>query len=201
MLTCIEAPQQRIIDRTALKQHLRVTTTADDARIDALLLAAESYLDGGAGILGRALQPQTWQFSLSNWPANRLVHLPLPPTIAVISVDYLDEAGTLQTLSAASWRQVKGGINGDLVVFEDDATLPAVDYDEPDAVRITYTCGYDSSASPGYDSIPEVVIYAAVLIVRAWYDNEPEIPNSARDMLAPFRVARASIGSDKNYAT
>ena len=200
-LVCIQTPTERLISRTLLKNHLRVTTSADDARIDALLLAAESYLDGGAGILGRALQPQTWQATFPDWPANGAIHLPLPPTIAVTSVEYLDTGGALQTLTATNYRQVAGGLNGDVVAFDDVTSLPAVYADQPDAVRVTYTCGYEASASPGLDSIPEAIIYAAVLIVRAWYDGEPEVPPMVRDMLAPFRVARASIGSDVNYAT
>jgi len=199
-LICIERPMERIIGRDLLKQHLRVTTTADDVRIDALLMAAEAHLDGANGILGRALRPQTWQLTHSGWPVSNIIRLPLPPTIAITAVEYLDSDDVLQTLSAAAYRQVVSGDNGgDLVVF-DPTLLPAVYPDQPDAVRVTFTCGYEDLLSPANTGIPEAVVYAVVLIVRALYD-EQSIPDMVNDLVAPFRVARAMIGSDAEYAT
>lgn len=198
MLTRIEGPQDRVISRELLKQHLRVTTAADDVRIDALLLAAEAYLDGASGILGRALRPQSWQWTAPDWPAGGVLQLPLPPTIAVVAVEYLDAANVLQTLAVANYRQISGGdAGGDIVLFDQTTTMPTVYPDQPDAVRVTFTCGYEDLLSPANTGIPEAIVFAIVLMVRCWYDAEnTEIPDVVRNLVAPYRVARASIGSD-----
>lgn len=190
-LILVEAPQWRFVERAAVKRNLHVTTDADDDRIDQLILAAESFLDGGRGILGRALVHQTWKLTLPDWP-EEIIRLPLPPLISVESITYLDSTGDEQTLDSSLYRVVDGGAGGHSgVMREFSATWPSVYSGVPDGVRVTYTCGYQDELSPSNNPVPEAIVRAALLLISSWYDDPNAEPSGAFwSLVTPFMVRR-----------
>jgi hypothetical protein len=79
------------------------------------------------------------------------IQLPLPPAIGVVSVKYLssDGLGSLVTMGPADYRVIDGGFSGAQIF---STVTPAGD--EPDAVRVTFVAGYESTESPA-DNPPE----------------------------------------------
>lgn len=219
-LTRTVAPTARIVTLVEAKQHLHVDTAADDARIQLLIDAVEMYLDGANGILGRAIRPQTWRTSAPGFPneigtISNYSHdvssypdawrLPLPPTITVDAIEYLDPAGQLQTWDAANYvvmTDEEQGIipltgvarsfshQGALVMPASGKTWPTTIGGRPDAARITFQCGY-SDPTVGTEMTPIQQLRAiALLILQGMYDNPGtmDIPEAADTLLAPMRA-------------
>lgn len=180
-----------------VKKQIHVDTTEDDERIQALIDTAVARLDGGEGYLGRALLPQTWKLQLPNWGQyhesrwRHGIRLPLPPTIGVSSIEYLDPSGAQQTLAADQYRVVPGGvIRGDEIMEAFGVRWPSVFPMIPDAVSVTFDCGYRSLTSPEDTAVPKPIQQAIVLMVESWYDRTglEDIPEVCQTLLLPYRI-------------
>lgn len=192
-LTLLTAPAEPLISTSDAKAWLRVTSSAEDALIASLVAAAQGYLDGRDGILGRALVTQTWAYTLPAFPSGSLV-LPLPRVQSITSVEYFDADGVEQTLSSAVYR---------LVANDDDALLEVVDGEtwpsamaRNDAVTITFVTGYGAASA-----VPAPITTAAKLLLANWFEaraattDKPmsELPMGVRALLMPYRVPRGLI--------
>jgi len=84
----VEAPLHAVLDLDEVKAHLRVDYADEDGLIELYYTAAEHYLDGPRGILGRALYPQIWGVELDASVTS--LALPFPDVQAVEA--YIDGA-------------------------------------------------------------------------------------------------------------
>lgn len=75
----------------------------DDPDIIDMVAAATGEIEGPNGWLGRAIMPQTLAVVLDRLEA---VRLPMPPTLEVLSVEILDDAGDATLMDEAAWRLV-----------------------------------------------------------------------------------------------
>lgn len=183
-------PAEALLSVADAKAHLRVDGSDHDAYVQALVAAAEARLDGFAGVLGRALVTQTWRRSFDCFPDGRLQRLPLGPLQSVSSLTYYDTAGSSQTFSASSYHGVTDAI-GPAIVLDDDATWPAID-DRPDAITVTWVCGYGAASA-----VPGPIIQAARLLVGHWFENREAVnvgnivshlPLAVDSLIAPYRA-------------
>ena len=102
-LHLVTAPAFEPVSRAEAKLHLRIDTTADDALIDGLILAARQHAET---VTQRALVAQTWDDKRPRFPWNTYwgnIWLPKPPISSVTSVTYLDSNGTSQTWDSANY--------------------------------------------------------------------------------------------------
>ena len=182
----IVEPLGRIVSLQETKEYLKVDTDDDDDLLINLLEAAETFLDGRDGILGRAVRLQTWRLDLPCF--FNPIELPLPPTILVDYIRYFNTDNTLTFLPADQYIVVYRGSQGAWIQPAKNVTYPDT-YIRPDAVRILFQAGYVSFDSPGNDLILVTIKQAVLLIVRTWYDgglNEP-IPDAVYALIAPIR--------------
>ena len=185
-LKLITPPATPCLTTAEAKLHLRVDTSADDALIDALVLAATADAEG---VMKRAVMPQTWQFTLDSFfdPGVAVDPLPLtvdavrgptfyngsaelqlrmPPVTAVVSVKYLDAAtGTLTTMNPADY--VLGTANDYVarLVPAYGKAWPATRA-MPEAVQVQFTAGYANAAA-----VPELIKMWIKLRLGALYEN------------------------------
>ena len=191
MLRLITAATDPVVTLTEAKAHLRVDHDDDDTLITALIAAATARLDGAAGMLGRCLAPQTWLLGLAAFPEGGApICLPLPPTIEVVSVAWLDQFGVSHTLDTSAYRVIDGGAEGHeirapLATPFAYQTAP----DTPDAVRVTFRAGYAS--------VPAALKQALLLTLADWYDNRGSavigasvapLPTAADHLIAQYRT-------------
>ena len=184
------APATEPVTLADAKQHMRVDGAADDVLIEDLIAAARRYLDGRHGRLGRALITQTWTLTLATWP--RVIELDFPPVQAVGSIEYVDPAGTTQTLDPAKYRV--RGLNATepaTVRRAPDAEWPDV-ADDPEAITVTFTAGYGDNPA----DVPEPIRHALKLLIADWYDKREasmavnglsEIPTGVEDIVTQYR--------------
>lgn len=177
----VTAPSVPLLTLAEAKAQLRVDVTDEDTLITALVTAANSYLDGYTGVLGRALLQQTWQVDFDSFGDG--MRLPVGDVISVTSVTYYDASNVQQTL-ATSVYELRTDSTGPFIGLKVNQSWPS-SYDRDDAVRVTWTAGYGTAAT----SVPEAIRAAAKLLISSWYDNRAtgDMPAAADALLAPFR--------------
>ena len=150
------------IDLAAAKLHLRVDNSAEDALIDALIVAAT---DDAEHLMGRALLPQKWQLTLDSFASDEIT-LQRPTVTAVDSVKYLQASdGVLTTLANTEYTLAAASDFTARLVPAFGKSWPATRA-MPEAVQVVFSCGYADAAA-----VPEPIKAWIKLRVGALYAN------------------------------
>jgi uncharacterized phiE125 gp8 family phage protein len=166
------------------RAHVRLQHTQDDAQLDGFIAAACGHLGGVDGITGRALVRQAYELRLDAFPSGALA-LPLPPLVSVEAVQYIDTAGTLQTLAAAAY-EVDTHSEPGLILPASTWPLTA---DKHHAVRVRFTAGYDAATLPPGLRAAVLMLVADLDANRAARSDRELFDNPAADAMAfPFRL-------------
>jgi uncharacterized phiE125 gp8 family phage protein len=174
MLRLIEAPDPAtpVLTLDEAKAYLEHVDDDHDGMIGRLIAAATGKLDGRDGLLGRALHPQTWELVQPEFPCREL-ELPLPPTMEVLSVSYLDpNRNERQLTEGENFRVIPGGWEGHVVVPSQHRSWPAT-APELDAVRIRFRAGYE--LVDGKSTVPEQIRQMIGLTVNTWFAHREQI--------------------------
>lgn len=186
----VTAPTVDLLTLKEAKNHCRVDTSDDDEFIDGLIASVTSYLDGYAGVLGRALLQQTWKMEHANFSADLCI--PLGNVLSVDAVKYYDTNNTQQTASASLYELVLEPGSAE-VCLKYGQSWP-VAYMRRDAIEVTWKAGYGTTAA----SVPSAIRHAALLLLGHWYNNRgaatdtpfSELPMGVAASLAPHRIRK-----------
>lgn len=165
------------VDLDAAKLHLRVTGSADDDLISALISAARKRVED---ISWRTIMPATLSLTLDSWPYGDTIELPAPPLQEVISVQYTTHDGVVKTLSASDYVVDKASTPGRLRL-KTDKVWPGDELKELGAIVITYKAGVSATASTNQNAheIRQLVSpthrAAMMLIIGHLYENREAI--------------------------
>jgi uncharacterized phiE125 gp8 family phage protein len=161
------------------KAHLRVTDSAEDALITALVAAATEHLDGWTGVLGRALMPQTYEMRLDRFPSGA-IKLPLGPVVSVTGVWGTDALGDEFQVDPGEYEIDAGEAIGWIVPVNGwPATMTTIN-----AVRVRWVAG---------TGCPAPVKAAILLLVGHWFENREatgdaaELPLGVMALISPWR--------------
>lgn len=186
MLTPVRtiAPADAPVSLAEAKAHLRVDHDDQDDLITAQIKAATAYLDGYAGILGRALVTQTWRQDFATF-ADRLP-LPVSPVIAIVSVSYFDAGNVQQVVDPGNYA-LHADRRGVHVALQTGNAWPRT-FGCVDAVSVTFSAGYGAAAD-----VPEPIRQAILLIVQRLFDGADTEIDAAIDrvvhaLIAPYRM-------------
>ncbi len=171
------APTQTPITLIEARDQLRVDTSGspavsvEDDLITALIDMATQEIDAGTGWLGRAIAPQTWKLSLSEFPS--VIRLPFPPLISITSFTYTDLNEATQTMvEGVDYRIIQEtGINagGACLIPLRLGSWPSA-LSDFDTVNITFQCGY-GTGSPVVADVPEIIKLYIKSVITSQYDN------------------------------
>ena len=143
--TLLTPPTEEPVTLAEIKNHLRISGTAEDSL---LTLYAQMAREAVEGETWRALMPQTWTLYLAGWPANGVIELPRPPLVSVTEIRYTDEDGVEGTLAASNYRVDTASEPG-RIVLAPDGEWPSDALDSVNAVAVEFVAGYaDASAVP-----------------------------------------------------
>lgn len=168
------------LDLELVKAHLREEDDNNDDLIDAYITAACGHIDGPAGILNRAIWPQTLELRQNVFCGP--IRLPYGPVTSVLSVKYVDQSGVEQTMDSSGYVLV-----GNSLTLGYGASWPTHRGDA-EGVRIRYEAGYDT--------LPTSIHQALLLLIGHWYANREtvvlgstaiELPMATEALLQPFR--------------
>lgn len=181
-----QQPAVEPITLALAKHHLRVDVTEDDTYIEGLIpvvrIEAENRLQ-------RTLIQSAWRTTLSGFPAQ--IELRMPPVVAVTTVEYQDEAGVWQVLSAADYSVDTGSLPA-VVVPAPGTQWPAV---APglNTVRVSYTAGYGADAA----SVPAPIRHWLLLALADLYQGRMRSSDKA---MLPQSFADGLIDSYKVWS-
>ena len=151
------------------KQHLVGFNDADALLIGDLIKRARAMVESDTGL---AMIEQTYEYALPCWSRdlnqNYVVDLPRPPLRSVDSIQYYDAEGALQTLASTEYRTADHGLRARITEAY-GKTWPAVEYNRPDAIVVTFTAGVYTETDGVID------------------------PNSATHMAARYEIAKQAI--------
>lgn len=190
------APGSEPVTLTEAKAWARITETAEDSLIEAVISSARQMAEE---YTRRQFITASWTQTLDRFPSmddeQGVIRLQRPPLISVTSIQYYDQNGTLQTLSGSNYavdvRETPGRLR------------PAYGLSWPAtrrqmaAVTIVYQAGYGSTAA----SVPQAIRDAIKMYCATFLENRlnvvtgttaSELPQSARFLLDPYRVREAA---------
>jgi len=185
----ISPPAETLLTLDEVKDYLNITHTESDVRLQSHIAAAEAYLDGYSGIMGRCLITQVWAMKLREWPC-RVLRLPFPD-VQSVSITYLDEDAVEQAYTADDFDLVQ--VHGRSEIWwTHTAQRPAV-LERGMPITVEMTAGYGDRTD-----VPESIRLAALMLVAAW-DREDvvvqsrafELPFGFTSLTAPHRAVKA----------
>lgn len=142
------------------KEHLRLDTDAHDAMLQVQIQAAREQVEM---FTRRQLVTATWQLTLPAFPP--LVTFPYPPLHEVVTVQYLDPAGLLQTLPETSYT-VRTDVEPGQMFPAPGASWPATQ-SSAQAVQIAFAAGYGATGA----AVPARARQAILLLVGDFYEH------------------------------
>lgn len=183
----ITGPTEEPVSLSEASAHLLLNHAESEA--DVALKIRESRRDAEIES-GRAFVTQTWKLYLDGFPkALDPLYLPFPPCQSVSSVQYYDGDGTLQTLSGSAYFSALKGDSPRLVPVD---SWPSTQSRRPQAVIVTFVCGYGAAAD-----VPADIKAAVKLILGSRWANRGDstgdsggdtIPPGARRILMNYRA-------------
>lgn len=142
------------------KQHLRVTSSAEDTLIEALIPTATVMVENYTNL---GLAQRTLIMRCRDWPCEELV-LWYPLVTSVVAVRYLDQEGVEQTLDPSVYQvDIEGSLRPS-VSLGWTQTWPIIRPQHPSPVRVEYNSGYGAS-------IPTPLKQAILMMMADLYEN------------------------------
>lgn len=193
MLKLITGPVLEPITVADVKAQCRIDSDAEDEKIEGLIVAFRSSVDGKDGTLCRACITQTWDLYLDRFPqsSKNPIQIPLPPLQSIASVQYYDTNGVLQTLPAENYFVHS--------IAEPAELYPAYNmswpqaFDRAGSVIIRFVAGYGDNPA----DVPGAIRHAGLMTIAHWFANREsvnvgnivtEMPQAVSSLLAPYKI-------------
>ena len=178
-LTVVQPPTVEPVTLDEAKAHLRVTDSAQDSYIQALIRAAREWCEE---FQGRAYLQQELVLHLERWPSGRSIRLPRPPLAEVVSVEYTRADRTIATLDPAIYLVQAELEPGGLVLVPEaswpsDALMPGL------PIRVTYRAGAEQP-----DQVSQRARQAMLLLIGHWYESREAVVIGATSRALEFSV-------------
>lgn len=156
-------PTSEPLTSAEVKKHLEVSTstTAHDTQIGTLIEAARYAFEADTGI---ATITRTFVEYFDRWPCEDVLTLQRRPVSAITSIQYVDQAGTTQTLSSSCYTLDTAAVVPG-VYLNYGETWPTI-RGQRRAVIVTYVAGYSSSTT-----LPELHKQAMLMWIAARFYN------------------------------
>lgn len=183
MTVVVVTPPEPIVTVEEAKQHVRIDDDGEKAYVEGLIAAAQGWIDGPAGWLGRAIGPQLLELR-DDHPCSPIVTLPYGPVLEVVEAWSGDDPVDVSAYSPGA------------PAFGFGMQMTA---GQP--IRIQYWAGYGKRNSDGdwVSAAPPPIKVAVMMLVAQWYMARAavnignivnEMPFAVDALLQPYRVYR-----------
>jgi len=182
----LAGPAEEPVSLAEAKAFLKVDDDAEDGLITTLIGAARLHVEG---VTGRALLAQSWRIVLDDWPASRVVKLPVAPLISVNAISAIDGDGASHEIGLGQF----GSEPDRLLVPRHVAGMPRLQ--DRQGIEIDYLAGF--GAEPA--AVPADLRQAVLGLVAHWHEHRDAVliagsgavvPGGFDRMLAPYKRAR-----------
>jgi len=173
--TLITAPTDTPIEEADLRMQLRISDRSEDQYLRTLIEAATETLQA---IAWRQFMTATYSLTFDSF-ASRM-ELPKPP-LQSVTIAYLDTAGNSQALATTVYEVVTNATPG-FIRLKYGQTWPAV-YGHPDAVTVTFVCGYGAASA-----VPARTRHAVKLLAAHLYQTREPVVIGAAGAEVPMGI-------------
>ena len=181
------------------KQHLRVTSTADDTYISNLLSMA---IDACGQYLGYSVRKASVQYGFDSLvgqpaimnpvngteqPVGNLLRIP-SRVISLDSVQYVDDNNTAQAFNDYIVSPQPLGTYGRTIFI---TSAPSSTTDDVTKYLVTVTEGFELATATGVDAgllFPQAIKFAALLLVGQMYDNRQATANTSQNSAMEYGI-------------
>jgi len=201
-LTQTAAPTAEPVDLAAVKQHCRVTTTADDNYLTGLITTARRFVERHSA---RQLVTSTWALRMDSFPSrsryqyryyfagdchfdspnwnwlrhsrDRSIEIPIAPLQSVGSIVYVDTNGDTQTLATDQYVVSTPTDQPGYITPAYNVCWPTTRC-QPDAVVVTFNAGYGgagASATVAAAAVPQTTKHLLYMLIAHWYENREAV--------------------------
>ncbi len=181
------------------KQHLRVTSTADDTYISNLLSMA---IDACGQYLGYSVRKASVQYGFDSLvgqpaimnpvngteqPVGNLLRIP-SRVISLTNVQYVDDNNTAQAFTDYIVSPQPLGTYGRTIFI---TSAPSSTTDDVTKYLVTVTEGFELATATGVDAgllFPQAIKFAALLLVGQMYDNRQATANTSQNSAMEYGI-------------
>jgi uncharacterized phiE125 gp8 family phage protein len=184
----IAAPATAAVTLVDAQRQTRSSSAEDNAVLEDAIAAATEHVEADTW---RRFITQGWRQTFDAWPSVAM-RLRFPPLVSVQSVKYVDPNGVLQTLDSSVYLVRTMETPGE-IRLKRGQSWPAI-ADEPDAVRVEFTCGYGDITA-----VPPAARRAILMLVGTMFAHREsvitgtivaELPHGYELLVGPLRVRR-----------
>ncbi len=171
-------PEVFACELSFLKDQLRKTDSQQDAYLKSLIVASMHMAND---YTGRQLNRATLQ-AYGQFKGLRIYEIHRGPVVSVTKVEIVTTENVITELLSSDYYIIQEDYSIYLII-KDTVYLGAVDYNRPDAVRITYIAGYNWGEETRF---PEDITNAVALYASRMYlnpDNSIDERNTTSDNL------------------
>jgi len=186
MLRLVTAPTESPVSLADLKMVVEAADfTDDDAKLGLFLSGAVAYVAKQTSLV---LAPSEYRVERESWWADKLEIL-VSPVREVVSVNYLDSNGALQTLATDKYRWLRTATGASIELL-DLTGLPDV-AERDDAIQIEVGAGFDIDGATGSGDDAELILprqarNAVLMLAAHWYANREAAGADMKEI--PFGV-------------
>lgn len=184
----ITPPATEVITLAQAKTHLRVDTTADDALITALIIAARQRYEGPEGVYGIAFLTQTWDYWADSFPPAG-IEITFGPIQSITAINYTGTSGAA-VLPPASY-QADFHSKPARILPAGGTSWPATATGAINAVNLRLVVGYGATA----DKVPALAVQTMLVAIGYWYANRGGYGSTD----FPIWIDRLGLGLKRNW--
>lgn len=162
-LSLVTAPTAEPVSVGEAKLHARIDEAADDALVQALIVAAREMCET---YTRRAFVTQTWKMFLDAFPDGAEIELPRAPLIGVTHIKTYDDADAETVFAAAGNYFVDTAARPGRIVLRDAASWPSAAR-VANAIEIQFAAGY----GPQPSDVPGQIRQAILMTVAELYEH------------------------------
>lgn len=163
------------------KAFLRLDDSAEDSFVSTLIAAARIHVES---MTGRALMEQSWRVVLDDWPADRIVKLPVAPLISLTAIMAYDADGTGTQIGLAEVLPETHVAPARLFLPRQFANAPLLR--ERQGVEIDYVAGYGDDP----DDVPSGIKQAILSLVGHWFEHRDAVVIAGSGAVVPAGFSR-----------
>lgn len=156
----ITAPSVPAVSTEDIRAHLRLNTSAEDTLLADWITAATEKFTHETGYV---LTSGTYRLRLDGWPDHGMICIPRHPITSVTSVQYLDTAGSWQTVSSGNYATDLSSVPA-RIVFSSGYSLPELHETAVPKVRVQFVAGVSQASA-----LPRLATQAIKLLASHWY--------------------------------
>ena len=186
----ITPPALEPVSRIEAKEHLKVTTDAEDDLIDRLITTARQQVEKQ---IDKVLIDQTWKIYLNEWPATGQIILPVAPVTAVVNLRTWSQDDVAAIIDPAHYYADLLAGPQKLILRQSRLWLRPGRI--ANGIEIEVTAGF----GPDGNAVPAPLRTAMLILIAHWFENRQadcdgpansQVSEKIQSLLSPFQQVR-----------